>query len=146
VAPAPAPVEVRPAGVGNLVLTKDAMGIDPRAAGDPLARATFAGAFAIQDDLGYAFQYCSGSALTQAPPSLRLSLTISGVSAGKKVHFSAGDDDLVPDGMPSLPGCYLVRGALALAEVGRGSYELGLVLSDKETQRTWDLRKKFTVE
>jgi GWxTD domain-containing protein len=145
VVPAPVPVPGGPAGVRNLVLTKDAMAINPRAAGDPLAKAAFSGSFATQDDLGYAFQYCNGSA-AGPPPSLDLSLTISGESAGKKVHFSAADDDLVPDGMPSLPGCYLVRGSIPLAEVGRGSYELALALTDKGAHQTYDLRKSFKVE
>jgi GWxTD domain-containing protein len=143
--PAPASAPALPAGVNALVLTKDVMAIDPRAAGDPLAKTAAVALFATKDDLGYAFRYCSGP-LVAADPLLGLALTISGESAGKKVHFSAADDDLVPDGIPSFPGCYLVRGSLPLADVGRGSYELALTLTDKTSHQTYDLRKSFKVE
>lgn len=146
VAAAQVAVPLLPAGVRTLVLMKDVMAINPRGGGDPLARAAGAVSFTMQDDLGYAFQYCSGSLDPATHPVLGLTLTISGESEGKKVHFSAADDDLVPDGIPTLPGCYLVRGSLPLGEVGRGSYELALTLTDKAPHQSYDLRKSFKVE
>jgi GWxTD domain-containing protein len=139
-------VPLLPAGVRTLVLMKDVMAIHPREGGDPLARAASAVSFTMQDDLGYAFRYCSGSLDPATHPVLGLTLTISGESEGKKVHFSGADDDLVPDGIPTLPGCYLVRGSLPLGDVGRGSYELALTLTDKASHQTYNLRKSFKVE
>jgi GWxTD domain-containing protein len=144
--PAPASAPALPAGVRSLVLMKDVMAIDPRGGGDPLATAAGARSFTAQDDLGYAFQYCSGLPDPATHPALGLTLSISGESEGKKVHFSAADDDLVPDGIPSFPGCYLVRGLLPLGDVGRGSYELALTLTDKTSHQTYDLGKTFKVE
>ena len=144
--PAPAPRVAIAAGVRTLVLTKDVMAIDPRASGDPLAKAAVAASFTTHDDLGYAFQYCSGSLVASTHPALGLTLAISGESEGKKVHFSAADDDLEPDGIPTLPGCYLVRGSLPLADVGRGTYELALALTDKASHQTYDLKHGFKVE
>ena len=134
------------AGVRALVLTKDVMAIDPRGAGDALAKTAVAASFTTHDELGYAFQYCGGWGDAATRPPLGLTLTISGESEGKKVHFSAAEDDLVPDGIPALPGCYLVRGSLPLADVGRGVYELALTLTDKALKQTYDLKQRFKVE
>jgi GWxTD domain-containing protein len=142
----PPPKVMQPPGARALTLTKDVTAIDPRAAKDPLSSATSLSSFTKQDDLGYALQYCVAVYDPENQPSLKVGVTIDGTSEGEKVHMAAPEDDVIPDGIKSLPGCYLVRGSLPLADVGAGSYKLSLSLTDPATQQKYSLEQEFKVE
>jgi GWxTD domain-containing protein len=142
----PPPKVTEPPGARALTLTKDVTAIDPRAAKNPLASATSLATFTKQDDLGYALQYCMAVYDPELQPTLKVGVTIDGKSGDETVHMTAPEDDVIPDAIKSLPGCYLVRGSLPLADVGTGAYKLTLALTDPATQQKYNLEQEFKVE
>jgi GWxTD domain-containing protein len=149
--PASAAVPVRaaqPAGVSPLLLLKDVNKLNPRGAKDPLAAASSIDAFSKQDDLGYAASLCVANYDPANPPTLKVAMTITGEAGGQKVRMTAPEDDYSPDAIQSLPGCYLTRGALPLAEFGAGAYKLSLTLTDttSPSAQKYNLEQSFKVE
>lgn len=145
-APATAAVPVQPAGARSLVLLKDINGINPRGANDPFTALTSLGAFTKADDLGYATTLCVANYDPANAPSIKVGMTITGESNGEKVRMTAPEEDYTPDAMRMLPGCYLVRGALPLADFGAGAYKLSLTLTDPTSQQKYNLEQSFKVE
>jgi GWxTD domain-containing protein len=139
-------VAVQPAGVSPLVLLKDVNALNPRGAKDPLAAESSLSSFTTHDDLGYAASLCVASYDPANPPTLKVALTITGETGGKKVRMTAPEDDYSPDAIRSLPGCYLTRGALPLADFGAGAYKLSLTLTDPTSQQKYNLEQSFKVE
>jgi hypothetical protein len=142
----PPPRVAEPPGARSLILTKTVMAINPRAASDPLASMTPPTSFTTQDDLGYALRYCVASYEPGNQPALRIAATISGQAGREKVNFVTPEDEVIPDAIKSLPGCYLVRGSLPLTEVGAGTYKLSLVLTDPATNQKYNLEQEFKIE
>lgn len=143
---APAPIAVQPAGARPLVLLKDINTLNPRGAGDPFTAVSSLGSFTKADDLGYATTLCVANYDPANAPSIKVGMTITGESGGEKVRMTAPEEDYTPDAMRMLPGCYLVRGALPLADFGAGAYKLSLTLTDPSSQQKYNLEQTFKVE
>ncbi|MCU1348050.1 MAG: hypothetical protein JWO56_1080 [Acidobacteria bacterium] len=139
-------IPVQPAGVHTLVLLKDIGTLNPRAPKDPLASATNLDSFTSADDLGYATTICVANYDPANSPTIRFAMSITGESGGKKIRMTAPEDDYTPDAIRSLPGCYLVRGSLPLADVGPGAYKLSVNLTDPTSQQKYNLEQPFKVE
>lgn len=142
----PAAAAVQPAGVHTLVLLKDVGVLNPRGKSDPFASAANVSSFTKQDDLGYGTNLCVAKYDPENPPTIKVAMTITGESAGQKVRMVAPEDDFTPDAISTLPGCYLVRGALPLADFGAGAYKLSLTLTDPTSQQKYNLEQSFKVE
>ena len=140
------PAPVQRAGVSALLLMKDVNALNPRGAKNPLAAASSLDSFTTQDDLGYAASLCVASYDPANPPTLKVAMTITGETGGQKVRMTAPEDDYSPDAIKALPGCYLTRGALPLAEFGAGAYKLSLTLTDPTSQQKYNLEQSFKGE
>jgi GWxTD domain-containing protein len=139
-------VPVQPAGARALALVKDINVLNPRGKSDPFAAVTSLDAFTKQDDLGYATSLCVASYDPQNSPTIKVAMTITGQAGAEKVRMVAPEEDYTPDAIRTLPGCYLVRGALPLADFGAGAYKLSLTLTDPTSQQKYNLEQSFKVE
>ncbi|HWS71054.1 MAG TPA: hypothetical protein VN605_03025, partial [Thermoanaerobaculia bacterium] len=146
VAAAPVPVPVQPAGAHALTLMKDINALNPRGKNDPLAALSSLDVFKKQDDLGYAASLCVASYDPLNSPTIKVAMLITGQVGAEKVRMTAPEEDYTPDAMRMLPGCYLVRGALPLADFGAGAYKLSLTLTDPTSQQKYNLEQSFKVE
>ena len=137
---APAPVAAsRPAGAGRLTLVADAFEIQPQSGADPFVSLKPLGVFRRAGELGWAAEYCTGNASLPVD-ALEVTLKISGVINGQKVNFNSPAEEMVPDQIKAVPGCYLVRGAIPLESMDPGTYTLYVKIGSH------NLSKEFTVE
>jgi GWxTD domain-containing protein len=139
-AAAPAAPAVEP-GVRNLVLVKDVMSVgNAQDKSNPFARATSAASFGKGDDLGYAFQYC-GTADT-----VKLTITISGMSGGQKVRMTAPADEVAPDPLRAVPGCGMIRASIPLSDLTLqpGTYNFAVKVEDGPA--SYNLAQDFKIE
>lgn len=128
-------------GVHKLVLMKNVMSLpNAQEGGDPFLRATPTASFTKGDDLGYAFEYC-GSADT-----VKLTITITGMSNGNKMRMVAPTDDVTPDPMRAVPGCGMVRASIPLSDLTLqpGTYNFQVKLEDGA--QTYNLAQDFRIE
>lgn len=143
---AQAVMPVQPAGVHTLVLLKDASTLDPRGNANPFAKLANLDSFTKQDDLGYATSLCVANYDPQNTPTIKVAMTVTGQAGTEKVRMVAPEEEYTPDAIRTLPGCYLVRGALPLADFGAGAYKLSLTLTDPTSQQQYNLEQAFKVE
>lgn len=129
----------RPAGAGRLTLVADAFEIQPQRGGDPFSSLSPLGVFKRDGDLGWAAEYCTGDA-SGPVPSVDVTLKISGLIRGVKINFNSPPEEMVPDQIKAVPGCYLVRGAIPLAEMDPGNYTLFVKIGP------YNLTKEFRLE
>lgn len=152
--PAPAkPVvaaEIRPSGsmlpigASRLSLLKDVQSIDSETKTDPFTTMATVETFGQQDDLGWAAQYCAG---TEDEPTLKFVLRLSGQAGNEVIDRLAPEDELVPDRIKALPGCYLLRGAIPLADMSPGTYQLEVTIEDPaHPGASHQLMKEFRIE
>jgi GWxTD domain-containing protein len=128
-------------GLHKLVLVKDVMTIpSAQEKRDPFTNAVSASSFTKGDDLGYAFQYCGSADV------LKLTITITGMSGGKKVRMVAPADDVTPDPMRAVPGCGMVRASIPLSDLTLqpGTYNFAVKLEDGAT--SYNLAQDFKIE
>jgi len=140
-AEAPAALPAQPAGAHHFTLAKDVTALSPVSSKDPFAGVESVTTFTKNDDLGYAFAYCSAG-LDPAKSSLHMTLSIT----GGKAAMRGAADDVQPEAITVMPGCYMLRGAIPLADVSAGSYHFGLTVEDTATKQTYNLTKDFTVQ
>jgi hypothetical protein len=133
-----------PTGVSRLVLTRDVMSVDTQGTKDPLKTMEEATTFHDGDIMGWALQYCSSADET---PVARLNLKITGkAAAGRNVTRAAPEDEVMLERVKILPGCYLLRGEIPLAEMGAGDYALQVAIQDVDTKKNFDVKQPFKVE
>jgi hypothetical protein len=75
-----------------------------------------------------------------------VALKISGMINNERINFTAPADELVPDSIKSSPGCYLVRGAVPLAGMDPGTYDLTVTIAAANGGRSYNLTRQFKVE
>jgi GWxTD domain-containing protein len=127
-------------GLKKLLLVKDVMSIpNAQQKADPFSVAP-AASFSKGDDLGYAFQYC-GTADT-----VKVTITITGMSEGKKVRMVTPADDATPDPMRAAPGCGMVRASIPLSSLtlGPGTYTFSVKVEDGA--QSYNLAQDFRIE
>lgn len=140
-----APVVARPAGAGRLTLVSDAFSIEPQSGADPFASLRSLVSFQREQELGWAAEYCTGVATAELE-AVHVGLKISGMVNGEKINMNAPAEEMQPDSIKSSPGCYLVRGAIPLAEVDPGQYQLTVSLAGGGGKQTYNLTRDFRVE
>ena len=130
--PSPAPAgeggaqrRVRAAGAGRLTFVKDAWAIKPQSGKDPFEGLADVTDFTRNDELGWAAEYCTG-VVSEELPSVVVKMTISGIIKGEKINFRGEPEEMVPDSIRIFPGCYVVRGAIPLADFDPGTYTVSM--------------------
>jgi GWxTD domain-containing protein len=139
--PAPRP-EITP-GTSRLVLLHDVASIVTETDVNPFTRFTPVTLFHPSDDLGWVAQYCS---VSSEEPTLRYTIRLTGKAANETINRRAGPDDLVPDRLRAVPGCYMLRGAIPLSGMSAGTYQLQVTVEDPATGRSDHVRQEFRIE
>jgi GWxTD domain-containing protein len=139
----PSPQSFAPKGISRLTLSRDVFEIDAEAKADPFLKLVSVDAFKASEELGWASQVCTGS---NDEPTIRYQLRLTGKAAGEEIDRVAEPDELVPDRIRALNGCYMMRGAVPLEGMSPGSYELEVSIYDPETRSDTVLRKAFRIE
>lgn len=133
-----------PVGASRLSLLKDVYGIDSETKIDPFTTMATVDAFGQQDELGWAAQYC---AATEDEPTLKFILHLTGKAGNEVIDRAAPEDELVPDRIKALPGCYMLRGAIPLADMSPGTYQLAVTIEDPaHPGASHKLTKEFRIE
>ena len=126
----------RPAGATKLTLVRDAFALEPQGGSDIFAGLTSVDVFKKTDELGWAAEYCAAGDV----PTVDVTLKISGLIKGEKVNFNAPAEELAPDQIKGVPGCYLVRGAIPLSEMDPGEYTVFVKIGN------YNLSNQFRLE
>lgn len=137
------PEAFAPKGISRLTLSRDVFEIDAEAKTDPFLKLKSVEAFNAAEELGWASQICTGS---NEEPMVKYQLRLTGTAAGEEIDRAAEPDELVPDRIRALNGCYMMRGAVPLEGMSPGNYELEVSIYDPETRRDTVLRKAFRIE
>jgi GWxTD domain-containing protein len=133
------PPATRPgvAGASSLVLQRGAS-YDPSS--DPFASAETT--FSTSDEVRWAVQLCpSGAAAPQVTTMLRLRGPLDGTAAEAvtrpketKLEELASSD------------CYVARGMVPIASLGKGRFALAVVIEDVATHESWTVNGEFRLE
>jgi len=150
--PAPAVVETtvpmpevkwEPRGITRLTLTRNVFEVDPEAGTDPFRKMASVATFKASDELGWASQIC---AATNDEPSVKFSVRLTGTAAGEVVDRASEPDEMIPDRIRALSGCYMLRGEIPLEGMSPGSYELQVAITDPNSGRDTILKQPFRIE
>lgn len=132
-----------PKGASRLTLTRNVYEIDAESKADPFVKLPTADAFKASEELGWAAQVCTAS---NDEPTVRYQLRLTGNAAGEVIDRVAEPDELVPDRIRALAGCYMLRGAVPLEGMSPGDYQLEVSIYDPEKQADTVLKKAFRIE
>jgi GWxTD domain-containing protein len=133
-----------PVGASRLSLLRDVYDIDTETKVDPFTTMGTAESFKSQEDLGWAAQYCAG---TDDEPTLKFILRLTGKAGNEVIDRVAPEDELVPDRVKALPGCYMLRGAIPLGDMSPGTYQLEVTIEDPaRAGASHKLSKEFRIE
>jgi GWxTD domain-containing protein len=126
-------------GAKQLMLVADVAGIYPQSGNDPFVTLTARTAFEKSDDLGYVFQLCRAMNLEG---DVKVAIAISGAGGVMK----APAEEMTPEPIRAMPGCGIVRGALALSDFDPGEYRFSVSIEDPATKQTYNLTQDFRIE
>lgn len=129
------------ASVSRLTLLKDMYSIDTETNVDPFTQIQPVSSFKAEDDLGWAVQYCAAG---DDEPLVRFGLRLTGRAGNEVIDRLAPPDEMVPDRMRAVPGCYMLRGAIPLEGMNPGDYELEVSIIDGPAPTV--LKKSFRIE
>jgi GWxTD domain-containing protein len=141
--PAEPAMTFEPKGASRLTLAKNVFDVDTETKTDPFKSITESSTFKASDELGWASQYCTGS---NEEPTVKFTLRLTGTAAGEVIDRAAEPEELVPDRIRSLNGCYMLRGAVPLEGMSAGNYQLEVAIYDPSTRRDIVLKKSFRIE
>lgn len=130
-------------GVTRLTLSRTIYEVDLQGKENPFTKLTSSPAFKAGDELGWASQVCTGS---NEEPNVKFQLRLTGTVAGETINRVGEPDEMVPDRISAVNGCYMLRGAIPLAGMAPGDYELELTVVDPNTSKETLLRKSFRIE
>lgn len=136
-------VSFEPKGSSRLTLSRNVYDIDTETKTDPFTSLTSVSSFKASDELGWASQYCTGS---NEEPTVKFTARLTGTAAGEVIDRAAEPEEIVPDRIRALNGCYMLRGAFPLEGMNPGNYELEIAIYDPETRRDVLLKKAFRIE
>lgn len=132
-------------GASRLTLTRDVYSIQTEVDSDPFASITPVAVFRTTDDLGWAVQFCSGKDEV-VPVGFLVTLKGKPSDGTAPIDLAAEPDEMAPDHMRAVPGCYLLRGAIPLATIPPGTYTLHVSVDDPATKKSYDLSEGFRIE
>ncbi len=136
-------IPFEPKGASRLTLSRNVYDIDTETKTDPFTNITSVNTFKASDELGWASQYCTGS---NEEPTVKFTLRLTGTAAGEVIDRSAEQEEIVPDRIRALNGCYMLRGAVPLEGMNPRNYELEVAIYDPETRRDVILKKPFRIQ
>jgi GWxTD domain-containing protein len=136
-------VKWEPTGVGRLTLTRNVFEIDPETRNDPFAKMASVATFKANEELGWASQIC---AATNDEPNVKFTVRLTGTAAGEVIDRASDVEEMVPDRIRALSGCYMLRGEIPLEGMSPGSYELQVAIADPNTGRDSVLKQAFRIE
>lgn len=137
------PLASREEGASKLTLLNDVFSITTETSTDPFTTFRPVGTFRASDDLGWVTQYCSRIAEV---PTLRFTLRIFGKAGSQNVNRATDPDEMMPDKLKAVPGCYLLRGVVPLSGMAAGSYDLEVKIEDPATSKTHTVQQAFVIE
>lgn len=136
-------VKWEPKGIGRLTLTRNVFDVDPETGNDPFAKMASVATFNANEELGWATQIC---AATNDEPNVKFIVRLTGTAEGEVIDRASDPDEMVPDRIRALSGCYMLRGSVPLEGMSPGSYELQLSIADPVTGRDTVLKQPFRIE
>lgn len=148
--PAPAAKAVAPSssglsvtkGASRFTLIQNVYDIDTETGSDPFKSMKASDAFKASEDLGWATQYCA----PEDEPLVRFALLMTGKVGNEIIERAAPPDEMVPDRIRSIPGCFMLRGAIPLEGMTPGSYELEVQILDAADNTVQSLKRPFRIE
>lgn len=135
------PVLTGEPGATRLTLSKNVNALPLQGTSDPFAGLASATEFAKSEELGYAFQLCRPAASDE---SVKVTMKITGEVGGKAINMVAPVEEMTPEAIRVMPGCYAVRAAIPLDGFGAGNYRLALHVEDGG--REFDLTQELKIQ
>ncbi|MBV9494496.1 MAG: GWxTD domain-containing protein [Acidobacteria bacterium] len=128
-------------GATRLTLLKDVHALQLQGTSDPFAGLASAAEFVKSDELGYAFRLCRPTAFDD---NVKVTMRITGDVGGKTVNMAAPVEEMTPEAIRVMPGCYAVRAAIPLDGFAAGNYRLALHVEDGG--REFDLTQELKIQ
>lgn len=133
-----------PRGVSQLTLVREVYEIDSETKTNPFETLQSVEVFKPNEELGWATQVCTGK--DEEDPTVRFTLRLTGTAEGEVIDRAAPPDEIIPDRIRALGGCYMLRGSVPLEGMSPGSYELEVAVYDPDTRQDHLVRKAFRIE
>lgn len=130
-------------GVSRLTLLRDVYAVETEVRFDPFSRIEPVTAFKVNEDLGWAMQYCDPN---EEDPVVRFGLRLTGTAGNEVIDRLAPPDEMMPDRMRAVPGCYMLRGLIPLEGMSAGDYQLEVSILDAAGAPTSTLQQPFRIE
>ncbi|HYO77693.1 MAG TPA: GWxTD domain-containing protein [Thermoanaerobaculia bacterium] len=130
-------------GVSRLTLARNVFDVDPQTKTDPFTTLSAAEAFRASEELGWAARYCTAS---NDEPNVTFTVRLTGTAAGEVIDRAAEPEEIVPDRIRALNGCYMLRGSIPLEGMSAGDYQLEVTVADPATNKDAVLKKTFRIE
>jgi GWxTD domain-containing protein len=142
--PFPEPgITYEPKGASRLTLARNVFDLETETTTDPFTKIAPVASFKASEELGWASQYCTGSG---EEPTVKFTLRLTGTAAGEVIDRAAEPEEIVPDRIRALNGCYMLRGEVPLEGMNPGNYQLEIAIYDPETRRDVILKKPFRIQ
>jgi len=129
--------------VSRLTLLRDVYAVETEVRFDPFSKITPVAAFKVNEDLGWVVQYCDPN---EEDPVVRFGLRLTGTSGNEVIDRLAPPDEMMPDRMRAVPGCYMLRGLIPLEGMSAGDYQLEISILDAMGAATSTLQQSFRIE
>jgi GWxTD domain-containing protein len=130
-------------GATRLTLARNVFDVDPQTKSDPFTSLAVAQSFKASEELGWASQYCTGS---NDEPNVTFTVRLTGTAAGEVIDRAAEPEEMVPDRIRALNGCYMLRGSIPLEGMSAGNYQLEVTVADPAARGNVVLKKAFRIE
>jgi GWxTD domain-containing protein len=130
-------------GISRLTLLREVNAVSTETDRDPFLTIQPVETFKSGEELGWALQYCEPGA---EDPLVRFALRVTGKIGKEIVDMVAPPDELVPDRVRAVPGCFMLRGAIPLDGMSAGSYTLEVSTLDAKDETTGSLERAFRIE
>lgn len=140
--PAPPLAPAAGARLSRLTFIRGVFAVHAELKDDPFTKMTSVATFQVDEDLGWVARYCSGS---EDEPTLSYGLRLTGQSRGEVIDRAAPPDQLVPDRIKAVSGCYLMRGVIPLEGMRAGDYQLELTVQDPATSENLVIAQRFEI-
>lgn len=138
------PATPHKAGISRLTLLREVHAVSTETDRDPFLTIQPVQTFKSGEELGWALQYCAPG--RPDDPLVRFALRLTGKIGKEVVDMVAPPDELMPDRMRAVPGCFMLRGAIPLDGMSPGSYSLEVSTLDAKDDTIGSLQRAFILE
>lgn len=140
----PTPASAQAAGsLSQLTLLRDAFAIETEVSFDPFTKIAPLSAFKVNEELGWAVQYCDPN---EQDPVVRFGLRLTGKAGNEVIDRLAPPDEMMPDRMRAVPGCYMLRGLVPLEGMSAGDYQLEVSILDAAGAPKSTIQQSFRID